>query len=118
MDPENQVRLVKFSISPGHTLLEWTALFDSTEALVKNANCAVCHCDGEPEIKKAFYASQVMSTKTKQTCFRHASWTLATKCGVATAENFYSQCAGASCEEVYYCMCLYILLTQPTYVCC
>ena len=109
VDAEGNIRLLSFAIQPGHTKEDWLNLFNKTRSLCTRAETAICHCDGEIAIKNAFYASDVFSTCTKQTCVRHAAWSMAaskpagqsTSFGAQASESFHAKCMPASCRQEY-----------------
>ena len=101
VDSEGQVRLVSFTICPGHTEEDWLEMFNSTSAFCGKAESVVCMADGEDAIEVAFHNSSIPSTATKQTCSRHAAWTSAKRAGVDAAERFHSRCVNACCEAEF-----------------
>ena len=109
VDAEGNIRLLSFAIQPGHTEEDWLNLFNKTRSLCRRAETAICHCDGEVAIKNAFYASDVFSTCTKQTCVRHGAWSMAASkpagqsstIGSKVSESYHAKCMPASCQEEY-----------------
>jgi hypothetical protein len=108
IDGENKSRLLSVSCSPGHTQKDWEDLFNRTGSLTKHAKQVVLHCDGEVQIKNAFYASTVLSKKTKQTCAWHSQLSSVNDrsesgsiYGTRAGKQFHQMCSSASCEAEF-----------------
>ena len=108
VDGENKARVLSVTSSPGHTQKDWEDLFNRTAHLTKRAKAMIVHCDGEVQIKTAFYTCEVFSKKTKQTGAWHSQLSSVNDksesgaiYGQQAAKKFHYWCAPASCEAEF-----------------